>query len=117
MTHEGPGDSDPPLPLSFSDIHGDTGEMCLTSHFHSSEVTHSTVARPLTDTECQGPPFLQPSSPRPSSVMPENSQTDTLPIRPFPLQGLLESYELSVLLSILEASDDGKCVSYPPILH
>ena len=118
MRQEAPGDSHYPQPLPSSDEHTDKETTWLANSVDGSEVTHDTVGRCVIHAQRQRLTSLQPPSPRLPTVTVQHHQGDSLAIRPFPLQDFLDSHELSVLLSILDPSNDGMSLNYTSIfLH
>ena len=91
--------------------------MCITHSIDDSEVDHVTVSQCLIDAQYQCLPSVPPPLPLLSAVSTQQSQGEILPIRPFPMQEFLDSHELSVLLSILDPSNDGTFFLDPIILH
>ena len=113
MAQEGVGDS------KYSTSHPSSAEetMCITHSIDDPEVDHVTVAQCLIDAQCQCLPSVRPPLPLLSAVPTQQSQGEILPICPFPMQEFLDSHELSVLLSILDPSNDGTFFLDPIILH
>ena len=117
MAQEGAGDSNCSPSLLSSDEHTDKEAMCITNSVDGSEVDHATVAQCVIGAQCQSLPSVQPPPSRLSAVSTRQSQGEILPIRPFPMQEFLDSHELSVLLAILDPSNDGTFFIDPIVLH
>ena len=92
----------------------DESEISVTSELSRIDVGHHITTRNPDDSQCQGLPSLQTSSPRSvANAMPEN----ILPIRPFPLLDFLQSDEFAFLQSIAADNHQGILHSYSSMQH